>query len=244
MPLGAEQVRAALLDRILERTPLGTDGAVLPAERVLADELGTSRVTLRQATATLADWGLVEPVRGSGVRVRAREEWSLRALPALIALPDPASPTRALASEALALRRGLARQLPANVQDLRPDAFANAFADAEAAWRARADAARFVALDAAVPRAALGQADAWASAWLWNDLSRIAVALAERRREPLRVADDYLARQRDWLGALHRGDGRTAARTLATHLGRLDRELLRALPGAPARARPAASGGA
>jgi DNA-binding FadR family transcriptional regulator len=227
-------VRAALLERVLQEAWQNATCGVLPAERGLAAELSTSRVTLRQAIATLAEWGMVEPVRGSGVRIRSREHWSIRAVAAIVSLPGAPSVARHLAADALALRRGLARQLPGLIPGP-PLAgrFANAFSVAERAWEQRHAPARFVALDAAVARTVLGESDAWPSAWLWNDLTPVPVALASRLAEPLPVPGDYLARQRDLLGALERGDGRTAARTLATHLGRLDRELLRALPAAP-----------
>ena len=224
-------MRTALLERVLRHAGAGAGGRGLPSERVLASELATSRVTLRQATATLADWGLVEPVRGSGVRIRGREQWSLRAVAALVSLPRVLPGARELASDALAVRRSFARQIPAALVHASGDGrFANAFARAERAWSERAVPARFVALDAAVARSVLEEAGAWANVWHWNDLSAVAVALASRREEPLPVPSDYLARQRDLLGALERGDGRTAARSLATHLGRLDRELLHVLP--------------
>lgn len=230
-------MRAALLERILSQATPGGAAGVLPSERILAAELSTSRVTLRQATATLADWGLIEPVRGSGVRIRGREHWSLRVIPALLSLPETPSEARSLAAGALALRRNLARQIPASIPTApKPGGFANAFAHAEAAWNERSTPTRFVALDASIARAVLEEAEAWASVWVWNELTSVAVVLASRLREPPPVPSDYLARQRDWLAALERGDGRTAARSLGTHLGRLDRELLRALPvtGTPA----------
>ena len=224
-------MRAALLGRILGQSSRAPAGSVLPPERILATELATSRVTLRQATAALADWGLVEPVRGSGVRIRSREHWSIRAVPALLSLPEAPAEARTLAADALALRRNLARQIPGAIgARVETGRFANAFAQAEQAWTERAVPARFVALDAAVARTVLEEVGAWASVWLWNDLSTIAVVLAGRLGEPLTVPTDYLARQRDLLSALERGDGRTAARALATHLGRLDRELLHGLP--------------
>ena len=64
-------MRAALLGRILGQSSRATAGSVLPPERILATELATSRVTLRQATAALADWGLVESLLEDGYRMVA-----------------------------------------------------------------------------------------------------------------------------------------------------------------------------
>jgi len=49
-----------------------TYGEQLPPERVLADNLGTSRGTIRSALATLEETGMVERKRGSGTFVRHR----------------------------------------------------------------------------------------------------------------------------------------------------------------------------
>src|SRR2546428_13603888 len=59
----AEKLRARILRG---RFPAGSD---LPAERLLSEELGVSRLTLRAALARLQVEGLVRAVHGSGNRV-------------------------------------------------------------------------------------------------------------------------------------------------------------------------------
>jgi GntR family transcriptional repressor for pyruvate dehydrogenase complex len=207
------------------------EGWRVPPERELADRLGASRVTVRQALAALERWGVVAARRGSGVVVRHRREWTLAALPALLraGAAGPAPVLEPLAVEALALRRAFARRLPAELAGrLEGGALAPARRLAAAADAARAEPARLVALDAAALRGALEAARAWGSAWLWNDLGGVAQALAERLPGPAPVAADYGARSAELFDALERGDAPKAERLLGAHLSRLDRGLLTA----------------
>jgi GntR family transcriptional repressor for pyruvate dehydrogenase complex len=216
------------------------EGWRVPPERELADRLGASRVTVRQALAALERWGVLAARRGSGVVVRHRREWGLAALPALLraAGAEAAPVLQPLAVEALALRRAVARRLPGEVAGrLGAGALDPSRRLAAAADAARAETVRLVALDAAALRGVFEAAGAWGSAWLWNDLGGPALALAERLAGPAPVAPDYLARSGELLDALERGDAARAERLLGAHLSRLDRGLLAAF--APAAGAPA-----
>lgn len=46
------------------------EGAAIPPERILAEALGVSRVTLRKALKSLEDDGIIERIQGSGTTVR------------------------------------------------------------------------------------------------------------------------------------------------------------------------------
>jgi DNA-binding FadR family transcriptional regulator len=220
--------------RLLELRP--GSRAALPPERELARRLGTSRVTVRQALGVLQRWGVVEPRQGSGVKVCDLAEWSFAALPTLLSARGPGAPAlealRPWVVEALALRRSFARRAPAELAGrLAPGALATAGRRAAEAWAERGSAERFVRLDAAVLRAAFEAAGATASAWLWNDLSRVPRALAASHAAPAPVAADYEARQAKLREALEAGDVPRAEHLIGAHLARLDRGLLAGFPG-------------
>jgi DNA-binding FadR family transcriptional regulator len=228
----ADRILGELLRLALATRGLGSP---LAAERSLATQLGTSRASLGHGLAVLRRWGILEARRGSGVKVRPRGTWSLGALPGLVALEglDRADSleVRSLAAEALALRRALARQLPTHLpRALEVGALDPGREAAEVAWAGRQDIARFVEGDGRVAAAALEAGGARAAAWSWNDLTGVAIALARRRGARVAIPDDYLEQQSELLAALERGQGRRASRILATHLGRLDRQLLHSLP--------------
>jgi DNA-binding GntR family transcriptional regulator len=71
-PVKAQQLAGELAERI--RSGEWKAGAYLPAERQLAESYATSRGTVRQALAQLAEDGLVERSEGSAARVRPAGE--------------------------------------------------------------------------------------------------------------------------------------------------------------------------
>jgi GntR family transcriptional repressor for pyruvate dehydrogenase complex len=75
-----EQVWSATVDRLRSRIDSGDlpPGSRLPAERVLCDELGISRGSLRQALRVLASIGYVQIRAGSGTYVREHQDQPLR----------------------------------------------------------------------------------------------------------------------------------------------------------------------
>jgi DNA-binding FadR family transcriptional regulator len=234
-PIVADRLRDDILSQIVGlavRSGLGPELTIAP-DRELAKALGTSRVTVREALGVLQSRGFLEPRRGSGTRLRAPRSWSLAMLPAVLEGTVPgsleAASLRPLVIEALALRRSFARTLPGQLAGrLATGSLAEARRRSELAFGERASPARFVARDAEALRAAPESAGATAAAWLWNDLSRPAEALARWPRAEAPVPADYLARQGALWDALEAGDAARAERLIGAHLARLDRGLLAA----------------
>ncbi|TWE22667.1 GntR family transcriptional regulator [Prauserella muralis] len=91
-PVRAGNAFEETVERLLQAVRLGVVGAGerLPAERELAERLGISRVTLREAIRALADAGYVESRRGRYGGTFVTEH-----------LPDPPAPDRARTAVAL-----------------------------------------------------------------------------------------------------------------------------------------------
>ena len=95
-------------------------GARLPAERVLAEELGVSRGTVRNALATLTTQGLLQVRQGSGYTVCG---WQRTGGPELLAsLAETRGADRlAVARDLLAMRRALAMVVLERLSEVRFD---------------------------------------------------------------------------------------------------------------------------
>ena len=78
--MDSEQVWSATVDRLRSLIDSGelAPGSRLPAERVLCEELGISRGSLRQALRVLASIGYVQIRAGSGTYVREHQDQPLR----------------------------------------------------------------------------------------------------------------------------------------------------------------------
>jgi DNA-binding FadR family transcriptional regulator len=76
MPTGIAKEAVALLGRRIANGAYGP-GEVMPTETELADSLGVSRATVRDAVKVLSGKGLVRTARRYGTRVRPVEEWNL-----------------------------------------------------------------------------------------------------------------------------------------------------------------------
>jgi len=76
LPTGATKVAVETLGRRITND-LYLPGEVMPTEPELADSLGVSRATIRDAIKVLSGKGLVRTARRYGTRVRPVEEWNL-----------------------------------------------------------------------------------------------------------------------------------------------------------------------
>ncbi|MBO9589810.1 FadR/GntR family transcriptional regulator [Devosia sp.] len=76
LPTGAAKVAVDTLGRRIAND-IYLPGQVMPTEPELADSLGVSRATIRDAIKVLSGKGLVRTARRYGTRVRPVEEWNL-----------------------------------------------------------------------------------------------------------------------------------------------------------------------
>jgi DNA-binding FadR family transcriptional regulator len=216
-------------------------GTRLPPERELAQELGTSRVSVRSAIGRLAEWGVLSARQGSGISVRPRRLWNAGALGGVISqalergdfgtlvplLADARSLRRWVVIDMLerAAERFAAEPPAPGVHPLDP---ARALIDA--AWERRDDAAAFIAVDREILPAILEAARMVPSLLFVNSLA--APYLAVMRSFPLGspVLDGYDQRQHRVIDAVERGDAATARRLATEYLDELDDRILGFLP--------------
>ncbi|MCA9668395.1 MAG: FadR family transcriptional regulator [Myxococcales bacterium] len=216
-----------------------SSGARLPAERELAQVLGASRATLREALRRLSEWRLVEARRGSGVVVRPQRDWSFNVLPAYLRLGVSGARARQLIVDLMAVRRALTLDLlvAAAARAAAPAGRAagslalidDAWAICQRAWAARDDRQRFLLLDFAVLRRVLEAGDFMPAVWLLNDLGDVYLELAQLVAEATETAPDYLDVYRAVFDAIEAGDIDSARRLLGAYLERTDADLLAAL---------------
>ena len=229
--------RDAVLDRLLTDILGGAvpPGVRLPAERDLAQRLGASRPTLREALRRLGEWRLVEAKRGSGVVVRPASDWSLAVLPEWLRRGSAARggpiELRHLVTDLLAVRRELflavLRVIAPHVAA--PGRLDGARALAQRAWASRGDAGAFVGYDFGIIRAVVEAANFLPALWLMNDLANVYLELASRLASGVGPPDDYLASYDRTLALLEAGHPKEACALLDAYLVRHDDRLLATL---------------
>jgi DNA-binding FadR family transcriptional regulator len=231
----APATTTAVFERLLREIVSGAypPGARLPAERELAVQLKASRPTLREALRRLAEWGLVEARRGSGIAVRPKRDWSIDVLPAYMlhgAAARGPEELGALVRDLLAVRRSLFLDVLRVVGPrIAPGSLARAREHVTAAWAARAQVGEFVRQDFEAMRAVVEAADFVPALWLLGSLTGVYASIATHLTGAASPPSDYLASFAIVFDALesHRVDA--ACATLTDYLERHDKRLLATL---------------
>ena len=209
--------RSRLYEQVIERlrehveTQGLTSGARLPAERELAERLGVSRASVREAVVALEVQGLVEVRHGGGTYL-LRDRLEPEPIETLIArkqrLPD-----------VLDARDALETKLAALAAQRRSDADLTRIDQALAAMRAAVAAGRIPEAEDARFHAAVTAAAH--SQLLADFMAEIADVIAESRTESLRQPGrpGKSMRQHEAVAAAIRaGDPRAAARAMHRHV--------------------------
>ncbi len=239
----ARDVSGSVLDTVAGWILDGEYGvnARLPPERMLAERLGVSRISVRAALARLESRGMIEIQPGSGTVVRARHHWSFAALGGHVRHAARRGDLDTLASsvrEILAFRRfllidvgcrGLRRPQEGELDPARESV--------RDAWRARESAATFLHFDLEKMRRVLVATESMPSLWLLNSVADAYLEFAEALSLELLVPDDYVEFHLQVFAALERGDTAAARRRSAALVDRQDLALLAAL-GVRSRGRP------
>ncbi len=204
-------------------------GSRLPPERVLAQELQTSRATLREALRLLRSLGVVESAPRRGTRIVAPPS-----IPLHIALPDlnrfgnpqEVMEARMLVEPSVAALAAL-RSTPSDWEVLARAIAAGGAASSPSTFE-RWDRRFHISLARCAgnrPLAYLVELlQGVRDAFLWGHLKR------EDLAHPGRMAD-YLADHRGILEAVRRRRPEEARQRMAEHLTRVHRNLLSHLPG-------------
>ncbi len=237
----ARQPQRALLVDSISRTILGWifeghygEGVRLPSERALAEQLGASRVAVREALRRLREWRVLSTRRGSGVVVRPRRDWGVNVLWSVLAhARDTGRYEEAvsLIRDALEIRRDLVQTILERAAPRLKGRHLEEERDiVSRAWTARKDVAAFLKADRRLIPAISEHAGMYVSVWLINSLAETYINSLLLIKEALQVPSTYRDKMLAMLGALERGDGPGAQRLMASYLEDINAAIVAALP--------------
>lgn len=223
------KISASIVEQILEGIETGAfpPGTALPAERVLADRLGVSRSSVREAIRVLERAGMLDVRIGSGTYVKASRSPRLALLRAQAALSGEHSPIDVIAArlvlepacaEVAAVQRTASDREGIGAMLAQQERLVEAGADASGAdvgfHLAVAGATRNPVLLLLVERlVTIMRRSPWAE-------------LKQASRESPDGAVRDVREHRAVLTAIERGDGAAAARAMRAHLRSVECDLL------------------
>jgi len=230
MKTEAESKSNTVFETLLQSIVTGKYGqeSRLPAERELSVQLRASRSTVRDAIRRLTEWGLVEPRRGSGIRVRSSHDWSIEVLPSYLTHASTTPVEFAhIVCDLLTLRRGLlATILPTVTARLNGQDLVQTRSLVRDAWNCRQDPGAFAAADFRMIRSLFEAAQMLPAIWTLNRVAQVYIDIAKSVSGSLPPPEDYQGSHASWLNALAKGDQQRALALLDDYFDRHDRRLL------------------
>ncbi len=224
-----DRLRQALLGGVFAA------GAHLPPERLLATQLGVSRLTLRAGLARLEAEGLVRARQGDGVRVLDLAEHGTLGV---LAHLDLAARPQVLRSF-LELRRAVAAEAIALACTRATDAHLAELERLAAAQASELDEARYIARDVAFARQVLVASESFAALLLFNSLAPIYEAQPVLARALIADRERSLTGYTMTLALLHARDPAAARALVPAALEAADEAALATLsPKKKRRSRP------
>jgi len=226
------QLAQQLIQRVLDgRWP---PGVRLPPERTLAEQLGASRTSVRDAVKRLAEWGVLRSRQGSGIVVLPRSSWKVGVLgPALthgVACGELEG-VMALTADALGVRRALVLDMVERAAALAPPDLDAARLAVDEAWAARGEGMRFVLHDVRVFPLVLAAAGLEASVWLLNSLTGPYVDAMAAMGLGAVVPQSYVGAQNRMFDAICQGRADDARALMASWLDELEAAIATAVGG-------------
>jgi len=224
----SEKLWAAVLD--------GTfgPGARLPAERDLAAQLGTSRVSVRTAIRGLVEAGVVATRRGSGATVLPRRSWNSKVIAWVLRREIEASNWPAvvpIVQDGFFIRRVLVLEVVGRAaSQVTPGTLEGPRAAVQHAWDRRHDMRAFAIEDRKIIPLALEAAGMLSSLWLLNSLADAYLNVMAILASDAVVPQSYVTAHMAMLDALEAGDERGARAYLGSYLDELDAAIVKSMP--------------
>ncbi len=216
----------ALMKRIIEdKYP---HGSKLPSERILCKELEISRASLREVIPILQKWNVVQSLKGSGISIIDRSNWTIDVIPFILKYSVVDQEYIRLVNELLVIRRKLVNDVFSMIKGrkLNLEAAKNCV---EMAWENRSSISEFVKYDSQTLHMICIEANLNACVWLWNTLDRIYQQIALLLPFQIHIPKTYKDQNLKILRALERGRTQRAILLSATLMSNIEKGLIKLL---------------
>lgn len=224
------------VDTLTERIVAGdfAPGEALPGQWDLAEIMGVSRLTVREAIKTLAAAGMVEVQPGNGTFVRPAQEWTDLAALSRVQLRE--TDRSRVALSVIEIRRMIevgaaalcaTRRTQEDLQRLRVTL------EGMVAAHAAGDVPTFSAHDLAFHQAVLqGCANPFLPL-VYDPLQKVLASAREQTSDSAVIRDHAIGHHREILATIEAADGPAAAAAMDAHMDQTAGDLLTYVLGAP-----------